>query len=186
MIHTAPARLLVLAAVAAVLSAPAAAEGLRPSGAFFQAGGGAKSVHAAASLGAVWDWSWRQQAVGGEFSASTELVGTVFQAERIGAGGNRTYTQLGLVPMLRYRFGQGRSPWFVEAGIGVAVMDRNLETPRKNQSSWNFDDNLAVGRSFGGRSEHELSLRVQHTSNAGLRKPNPGFELFMVRWTERF
>jgi lipid A 3-O-deacylase len=185
MTHAPVARLLLLAAIAAALSTPAAAEGLRPSGAFVQAGSGDKGVHATASVGAVWDWSWRAQAVGGEFSVATELVGTVFQADRIG-GGSRTYAQLGLVPVLRYRFAEGRSPWFVEAGIGLAVTDRNLETPRRTQPAWNFDDNMAVGRSFGARNEHELSLRVQHTSNAGLRKPNPGFELYFVRYTARF
>jgi lipid A 3-O-deacylase len=184
--HATPARLFLLAATAAVLAAPAAAQGLRPSAGFVQAGGGDKSVHASASVGAVWDWSWRKQALAGEFSASTELVGTLLQADRIG-GGNRTYAQIGLVPVLRYRFDQGRSPWFLEAGIGVSVMDRRLETPRKFQgSAWNFDDNLAVGRSFGARSEHELSLRWQHTSNAGIERPNPGFDLFFLRLTERF
>jgi lipid A 3-O-deacylase len=181
------ARLLVLAAAAAVLSTPAAAEGLRPSGAFFQAGGGEQDVSASASLGATWDWSWRKAAWGGEFSAATELVGTVLQADRRVGAGTRTYVQLGLVPVLRYRFGEGRSPWFVEGGIGLSVMDRKLSTPEKEQgTSWNFSDNLAVGRNFGTRSEHELSLRWQHTSNAGIRKPNPGFDLFFVRWTERF
>jgi lipid A 3-O-deacylase len=186
MLPSAPARFLLLAATSAVLAAPAAAQGLRPSAAFFQAGGGEEGVHATASLGVSWDWAWRKAAWGGEFSAATELVGTVLQAERVG-GGQRTYAQLGLVPMLRYRFGAGRSPWFVEGGIGVSVMDRQLETPQKTQASeWNFSDNLAVGRNFGDRNEHELSLRWQHTSNAGLREPNPGFDLFFVRYAARF
>jgi hypothetical protein len=42
-------------------------------------------------------------------------VGTVLQADRRVGTGTRTYAQLGLVPVLRYRFGEGRSPWFVEA-----------------------------------------------------------------------
>lgn len=187
MTYAPAARLLVLAATAAFLSAPAAAQGMRPSAAFFQAGGLTKDVNTSASLGLVWDWSWRQAALGGEFSASTELVGTLLQADRRVGTGQRTYAQLGLVPMLRYRFSDGRSPWFVEGGIGVSVMDRRLSNPEKEQgSTWNFSDNIAVGRSFGARNEHELSLRGQHSSNAGIQKPNPGFNQVFVRYTKRF
>ncbi len=89
--------------------------------------------------------------------------------------------------MLRYRFGEGRSRWFVEAGIGLSVTDRRFATPDRTQASrWNFSDNLALGRSFGDRGEHEVSLRWQHTSNAGLKEPNPGVDLFLLRYAIRF
>ncbi|RYY82356.1 MAG: acyloxyacyl hydrolase, partial [Comamonadaceae bacterium] len=73
-------RPLLLAAAAVAVAAPAAAQGLRPSAAYVQAGGGDDGVHAAASVGAIWDWDWRRPALGGEFSGSTELVGTLLQA----------------------------------------------------------------------------------------------------------
>ncbi|OYZ67001.1 MAG: hypothetical protein B7Y14_15920, partial [Acidovorax sp. 24-64-9] len=34
----------------------------------------------------------------------------------------RHNTQLGVVPMARYRFADGQSPWFVEGGIGLSYL----------------------------------------------------------------
>ena len=50
----------------------------------------------------------------------------------------------------------------------------------------NFSDNLGLGRTFGARGEQELSLRWQHTSNGGIRKPNPGQDLLLVRYAHAF
>ena len=66
------------------------------------------------------------------------------------AGGRHTLTQLGLVPVWRLRFDQGRSDWFVEAGIGVSVLDKQYQIPGKRfGTEFNFHDTVGVGRSFG-------------------------------------
>ena len=95
--------------------------------------------------------------------------------------------QVGLVPLVRWRPDEGRSPWFVEGGIGLSWLDGDLRTPERTFSTrLNFSDNLGIGRSFGARGEQELSLRWQHTSNAGIRKPNPGQDLLLVRYAHAF
>ena len=40
--------------------------------------------------------------------------------------------------------------------------------------------------SFGARGEHEVSLRLQHFSNAGIKHPNPGETFVRLRYVRRF
>lgn len=101
--------------------------------------------------------------------------------------GPRNYAQIGALYTWRYRFGQGSSPWFAEGGIGGSVMDRVYRTPdRSFSTAFQFTEVLGVGRSFGDTGAHELSLRVQHFSNAGIKKPNPGETFLKLRYTYRF
>ena len=69
----------------------------------------------------------------------------------------------------------------------MSWLDGDLRTPQRSfRTRLNFSDNIGVGRSFGARDEHEVSLRWQHTSNAGIRKPNPGQDLILVRYAHAF
>lgn len=170
--------------LAVLAAAPAGAQGLRPTGVFVQAGSGAADVQAA-SIGLLWPWQWRRPLGSGLLTAETELSLSQWRADR--GGGHQTLNELVLLPLLRWRPAAGQSPWFVEGGIGLSYADQLLATPQKTFSTrWNFSDNLAVGRSFGAQQQHEISLRLQHTSNAGLREPNPGLNLWMLRYSARF
>jgi hypothetical protein len=152
---------------------------------FVQGGAGEHGL-GAVSAGVGWPWDWRGNALGGELTVRTELF-TSFWRARDNGGGRQGFVQLGLVPMLRFGFDQGRSPWFIEAGIGLALTDKRYVTPERSLSTrLNFSDNLALGRSFGDRGRHEVSLRWQHTSNAGLKKPNPGLDLVLLRYATAF
>jgi lipid A 3-O-deacylase len=170
--------------IAAGTAAPARAQEWQP-GAFFVQGGSGDGVDAA-TVGLQWPWAWRTAQLGGEFTARTELFGSVWRAHSV-EGGRENFLQFGLVPLLRYRFAEGRSPWFVEAGIGLSVTNKRFVSREKNfGSTWNFSDNLALGRSFGEQGRQELSLRLQHSSNAGLKEPNPGLNLVVLRYTSAF
>jgi hypothetical protein len=177
--------LITLSAALALHGAPAAAQGLRPSGAFLQAGSGDKSAQSA-EVGLLWPWAWRHAAWGGAWTAQTELVLGQWRLKDA-AEIEQSYTHLALVPMFRFRGAGGQSPWFIEAGIGASYNNKLVEKGDKQLSTrWNFSDNVAVGRSFGAQQQHELSLRLQHTSNAGIKNPNPGLNLVMLRYAARF
>jgi len=76
---------------------------------------------------------------------------------------------------------------FFEGGVGVTFTTNVYETDRKRFStSFNFGDHLALGRNFGARREHELSLRFEHYSNAGIKHPNPGENFVQLRYLRRF
>ncbi|MBC7681219.1 MAG: acyloxyacyl hydrolase [Ferruginibacter sp.] len=93
------------------------------------------------------------------------------------------YTQVGLVPMFRYRFDAGQSPWFVEAGVGISYLSDTYQTANKSFSTqWNFSDHIGVGRSFGAERRQELGAYVKHISNAGVRRPNPGETFLQLRY----
>lgn len=93
------------------------------------------------------------------------------------------YLQVGVVPVLRYRFDAGRSPWFVEGGIGVSYLHRDYISLQKEFGSrWNFSDHLGAGYSFGTDRRHSLGVHLKHVSNAGLKKPNPGETFILLRY----
>ena len=122
----------------------------------------------------------------GRFGLHWELYASRWRTEP-DAGGARDFTQLGLVPMLRYRFARGASPWFIDGGVGLSYLTARYRNRVKVfGSQWNFSDHLGLGRSFGVARQHELGLYVKHVSNAGLQTPNPGETFVQLRYAQRF
>ncbi len=156
-----------------------------PTSVFLQAGT-TGSTHGL-TAGATWDWARQWPLGNGRVTGYWEASASEWSYPS--ADGRRTawLGQVGLVPVFRYRPDDGASPWFFEAGVGLTVTTSLYETDRKRFStSFNFSDHLALGRNFGQHSEHELSLRVQHFSNGGIKRPNPGEDFFQVRYAYRF
>lgn len=102
-----------------------------------------------------------------------------------GMGDQRSrVTQLGLTPLWRQELPRTRThQWFVEFGTGVNLIGPLYKTTGKRFStSLNFGTQLGIGLAFGERQEHELSLRLEHFSNAGLGDPNPGEDFVQLRY----
>ncbi|MGZ5271850.1 MAG: acyloxyacyl hydrolase [Ramlibacter sp.] len=178
-------RFLLVACAASTVASFAAAQQRDTPAVFVQGGAGEDGVKAA-SVGLAWALPWHTLRLGREISTRVEVFASDWRTARIG-GGHRSLLQLGAVPMVRVRPQEGRSPWFLEGGIGVSLLDREFETPHRTFSTrLNFSYNVGLGRSFGPQGEQEVSLRWQHTSNAGIRKPNPGLDLLLVRYSARF
>lgn len=174
------------AACAAAALLPAHAMDLRPDTVFLAQAGAAKHGTYSLTLGLGWPWSWRRQWAGTEVTGSTEAFISHWRFDGIG-GGQRSLTQVGLLPLLRLRFSEGRSPWFVEGGIGVTWMDRMYRIPERQFSTrGNFIDVLGVGRNFGVDGRHELGLRIAHISNANIKRPNPGEDFIQLRYAVKF
>ncbi len=102
-------------------------------------------------------------------------------------GNRKNFTQVGVVPMFRYRFDAGQSPWFVDGGVGVSYMDGQYRRGNQEFSTeWNFSDHLGVGRNFGADGRQELGVYVKHVSNASIKTPNPGETFYQLRYSYRF
>ena len=172
----------------ALWAEPAAPDALvpsswRPSGLFVQAG----AAEGASALvgGALWDWGWSRQLAMGAATGYWELSLGRWQS-RSGDDAHAWVTQFGVTPVLRLqpsRWGD----WFWEAGVGVNLLAPIYRTRDKRFSTvLNFGSHLAVGRRFGASAEQELALRIQHFSNGGIHRPNPGEEFVQLRYSHRF
>jgi lipid A 3-O-deacylase len=151
----------------------------------FVAGGGV-TVHGTLNLTAGATWRWMDLTPRGDWSLWTEVFASHWSAKQA-VGPRASFTQIGVVPVFRYRFDGGRSPWFAEIGIGLSWMDRLYTTERKQFSTrFNFHDNIGFGRNFGANGEHELSVRLSHVSNGGIKEPNPGENFIQLRYAHSF
>jgi hypothetical protein len=162
---------------------PAAAEpaGWQPDAGFVQLGlAEAARTHTA---GAAWHWRWQKPWAGGQLGGYWEASFGRWASEL--ADGRRStawVTQLGLTPVLRWT--PEGSPWFAEAGIGVhLLMPVYRSQDKRFSTTFNFGDHLALGRRFGEQGQHEVALRLQHYSNASIRRPNPGENFLQLRYT---
>jgi hypothetical protein len=167
-----------LLACAAPFAAQAA--GWTPDGLFVEGGVAPSSTHSV-TAGAMWTWDWQ-----GRFGNTEATALTEFYVSRW-SGRGEPVTQAALVPLVRLRLDHGRSPWFMEGGIGVSMMDKLYRNDGKEFSTrFNFVDVFAVGRSLGADRRSELSVRVAHISNANLKQPNPGQNFLQLRYAVKF
>ena len=150
--------------------------------------GHATGVTRSATVGVTWPWPWpgsrHWEIGGGSVTGHWDAYVSHWRAPSAStAGAFEGLTQVGLVPVLRWRADQGRAPWFVEGGIGVSLLDVRYQTPRKQFGTrFNFADHLGVGINFGAGRRHEVALNLQHISNADIRKPNPGENFVQLRY----
>ncbi|MGJ7458344.1 acyloxyacyl hydrolase [Halomonas sp. MA07-2] len=77
-----------------------------------------------------------------------------------------------LSPALRWTFAGDRE-LFLEGGIGAALFLKTRVEARNLSTAFQFEDRLAVGMPW---ANGELSLALTHYSNAGIKRPNDGFE----------
>ncbi len=161
-------------------STPARAERswLWPALAFAQVGSGDGVDSVTAGL----QWAWPRQPLlfgGGALRGYVELAIGRWAAHD-GATGRAISTQIGIAPTLRYSFA-GWPQWFVDAAIGVNAITPIFRRGEDEFSTvFNFDEHLGIGYHPAG-SDWEWTLRYQHFSNGGVRKPNPGQDFIQLR-----
>lgn len=172
------------AAVVLALAGPAAAQEARTW--YVQGGTGAHSAYAG-TLGMTvpwlhWSWGLGSGVVRGQW----DFYLSNWSSRPPGEARRNTFL-LGAGPSLRWRGDGGRSLWFTEAGTGVSLASRHYRNDGDAFSTrYNFATHIGVGRNFGPRGAHELSLRLQHSSNAGLKEPNPGENFLLLRYAHAF
>jgi hypothetical protein len=171
-----------IAAFALSAAAPAFAWGT-PDGVFVQ-GGAWTRVHSA-TVGATWDWGWQRPFGPGMVTGYTEVALGRWQTH--GSTDDRGYTQFGVTPVFRLYPGGAAAGWFAELAIGANFISPIYHNNKRQFSTtFNFGDQLAVGRRFGTQGKHELALRFQHFSNGGYKHPNPGENFVQARYAYRF
>ena len=87
---------------------------------------------------------------------------------------------LSVSPVFVYEFNGERVKPYVEAGIGVAAFRHTRIENRNLSTSLQFEDRLGVGLRLRNQT---LGLRAVHYSNAGLKKPNDGIEMYSMHYS---
>jgi lipid A 3-O-deacylase len=86
---------------------------------------------------------------------------------------------IGLTPVFRWE-ADNKLGFYGEAGIGAAVFsDVYRNTHRQLSTAFEFADHVGVGYTFSNK--WDLSARLQHYSNGGIKHPNGGVNLLFVR-----
>jgi len=156
------------------------AAGLAPSGVFVQAGFGDQDTHAYLA-GVTWTVPLQYECGIGWVGAFIE--GALGRWHTEGREENTAWpTQISATPTLRFH--PSRMPfWFAELGVGANYIVPLFRSGHKRFSTeFNFGDHAAIGRVFG---RFEVSLRIEHFSNAGISHPNPGENFGQLRYAYR-
>jgi lipid A 3-O-deacylase len=90
-----------------------------------------------------------------------------------------------LSPVFVYYFGNKYNTIipYVEAGIGAAYISKTKIKGRDMASHFQFEDRVGLGFKTG---DYDFNVRYMHYSNAGLKKPNDGIDIFMFTLAYRF
>jgi len=156
---------------------------LKPQGVFAQFG--VADEVTSGTLGALWNLTG--DPVGRRWSVYAEASVGRWQSRGGHPSDHGVLTQVALVPVLRWRADEGRSPWFMEGGVGATVTSSLYRSEDKHFSTaFNFGDHLGVGFSFGEKAANEIALRAEHFSNGGIKHPNPGKNFVQLRFVHRF
>ena len=176
-----------IAAVAAFAAAPAtfAADNIFDS-ASLELGGGRrlKIVRIAAQSP---DWNVRWFASNGYHLSGywdVNLAQWRGDAYRNVSGRHQNITVVGVSLAFRYQR-DDRLGWYLEGAIGVALFSEIYNNNDDRLSTaFQFADHLGLGYVLDNK--WDLSARIQHYSNGGIKQPNAGVNLFVLRAAYRF
>ena len=95
---------------------------------------------------------------------------------------------LGITPVFRLERTERTRVWpYFEAAIGAHLLsDLRINSERRFSSRFQFGDHLAAGVRFGEDHRYDMSLRLQHLSNGGITRPNPGINFLQLRLARHF
>ncbi|MBI5445936.1 MAG: acyloxyacyl hydrolase [Deltaproteobacteria bacterium] len=165
--------LLLCAAAAAPLSSRAGATPELLAVEFGQAAGIERTT--LARVGFLWGWgadllqgsSWRLR-------GSWELSLGAWQ-------GDKTLVDAGLTPIFRWEAksaGLLGAP-YLEAAVGAHLLSGVSMFDRGFSTAFQFGDHVGLGTRFG---RFDLSYKLQHLSNGGIKSPNDGILFNIVRF----
>lgn len=165
-------RCLGFAAAALLASSPA----LAVDSVSFEAGHG--TGVAMWRLGAQWNWQKKW------FTGGRWHLGGYWDAQLGAWHGERDLWDVSLTPVFRLQASapSAFSP-YVEAAIGFHLLsETRVSDSRRLGSAFQFGDHIGIGARFGERARYDVGLRLQHLSNGGIRKPNPGINFWQLRF----
>ena len=102
---------------------------------------------------------------------------------------NSDLFDLSLTPVFRLQrdtaLSSGISP-YTEAGIGAHLLTDTRLGRQQYSTAFQFGSVIGLGIGFGNRGQYQLGYRYQHISNAGIKTPNDGLNLHLLRLAYSF
>jgi lipid A 3-O-deacylase len=151
----------------------------------FEAGGGDKVRLLRVS--AQWDWQrqWLKfngVHLGGYWDVNLAQWHST-QYQNISGNTQNIYV-LGITPVFRLQSDTGRG-LYGEAGVGANLLSHLYNNAgHRLSTSFEFGSHLGVGYVFANNMD--LSVRVQHFSNGGIKEPNSGVNFAALRFGYHF
>ena len=159
-------------------SASAADNGWLDS-ASFEFGTGKKVRLVRVAVQSDWDARWfasNGRHVGGYWDVSAAYWrGTAY---RNVPGQRQTIGVVGITPVFRYQRDE-KLGWYVEGGIGANLFSELYNNDDNRLSTaFQFGDHLGVG--YVTDNKWDLGLKIQHYSNASIKRPNSGVNFIIA------
>ncbi|THF64594.1 acyloxyacyl hydrolase [Pseudothauera nasutitermitis] len=98
--------------------------------------------------------------------------------------GNDRLSQAGAIGLLRVQKREGGIRPYAEVGLGAALFSGDRLGHRDISSHFQFSQHLGLGLEFTGG--WDLGLQYSHYSNADIKKPNDGLDLYQILLGKRF
>lgn len=148
--------------------------------------GWAESDVSSYAVGAQRALPWRGQLRGAYWHSYSEVTVARWVADEPGPADSRRFTQFGIAPVLRIQYPALVPGFFVDLGVGAYLITPLYEHNGKRfGSAYNFGDQIGFGIQVGRNGRQEISLRLQHFSNGGIKQPNPGENFLQARFLFR-
>ena len=183
-IKTQLTRALALAA-SAMLAQPAFAQDKLIDRASLEIGGGDKVQMVRFGAQADWSKRWFEKNgwhLGGYWDASlAQWRGTAY---RNVDGQHQNITNIGFTPVFRYQ-ADNLKGWYAEGGIGVNLLSELYNNDdNRFSTAFQFGDHIGAGYVFDNK--WELGMKIQHFSNASIKRPNSGANFLLLKASYKF
>jgi len=118
---------------------------------------------------------WRRWPVDGRWELSAYGMASVAYWRAREETLHKQLWDFAVAPVIRMeRASGGETPYF-EASLGAHYLSaQQINGNRAFSTNFQFGEFVAAGLRFGSQHRLEVSLRLQHVSNGGIRNPNPG------------
>lgn len=140
-----------------------------------------------ARIGATSDWSKQWfQSNGNSLSGYWDASFGAWRGNKAHniEGEHQTLVDIGFTPVFRYQ-ADNKKGWFVEGGIGIHVLSKLYDNNGdKLATAFEFGDHIGVGYVFNNK--WEVSAKIQHFSNGGIKEPNSGVNYGVVKAAYHF
>ncbi|MCF6247154.1 MAG: acyloxyacyl hydrolase [Desulfobacula sp.] len=99
--------------------------------------------------------------------------------------GNQDINGVALSPVFVYYFGKESNliKPYIEGGIGVTYIDEYLIADRNLSTHFQFEDRIGVGVRIGF---FDVAARYMHYSNASIKGPNNGIDIWLLSTSIQF